>query len=228
MKKMFYWLSKCFLIFSVSLNCAAADAPAPGKICPDGKFFWGAKFIGGFEGLTESAKKLTAEKIDFNCHDADGRTLLSRMSLLSPVKVFLLTDAMDYVLKNGGDPLAKDANGKTIFESNPSMNPAPKTLLEAAVALVGQHGSMEKAIAAKVADENKSRRLQTEKTSLFRKHLQPGDDTNFGTVIEVKPNMVKVQTNESQCSQRDYTGTCLNWINTSAEKWFKRSEIYKK
>lgn len=60
----------------------------------------------------------------------------------------------------------------------------------------------------------------------FRRNLSPGDGSSNGTVIEVKGNLVKVQTNESQCTQRNYNGQCTNYINTPAEKWYKRSELY--
>jgi hypothetical protein len=64
------------------------------------------------------------------------------------------------------------------------------------------------------------------KVANFRKNIREGDDTSSGMVIQVKGNMVKVQANDSQCSQRDYKGNCSNYINTPVEKWLKRSEIY--
>jgi len=64
------------------------------------------------------------------------------------------------------------------------------------------------------------------KLAKFRKNIREGDDTSSGLIIQVKGNMVKVQTNDSQCSQRDYKGNCSNYINTAVEKWLKRSEIY--
>lgn len=60
----------------------------------------------------------------------------------------------------------------------------------------------------------------------FRKNLQVGDDASAGMVIEIKGDLIKIQTNDSQCSQRDYRGNCENWINTPVEKWVKRRELY--
>jgi hypothetical protein len=62
----------------------------------------------------------------------------------------------------------------------------------------------------------------------FRKSVKEGDDASQGVVVQVKGNLVKIQTNDSQCSQRNYNGSCTNYINTPVEKWFKRSEIYPK
>lgn len=64
------------------------------------------------------------------------------------------------------------------------------------------------------------------RTVNFRRVVKEGDDTTLGVVVEVKGSLVKVQTNESQCTQRDYRGACLNWMTTPAEKWLKKSEIY--
>lgn len=64
------------------------------------------------------------------------------------------------------------------------------------------------------------------KVAAFRKNLQVGDDAKQGMVIEIKGNLIKIQTNDSQCTQRDYKGNCENWMNTPVEKWVKRSELY--
>lgn len=69
---------------------------------------------------------------------------------------------------------------------------------------------------------------RTRKVAAFRKALQEGDETTSGIVIQVKGNLVKIQTNDTQCSQRNYDGVCANYINTPVEKWVKRSEIYPK
>lgn len=69
---------------------------------------------------------------------------------------------------------------------------------------------------------------EEQKLAAFRKSLQEGDDTSAGVVVQVKGNLIKIQTNDSQCSQRDYNNNCTNYINTPAEKWFKRSEVYPK
>ncbi len=66
------------------------------------------------------------------------------------------------------------------------------------------------------------------KITNFRKNLQEGDETSSGLVVQIKGNLVKIQTNDEQCSQRDYNGSCKNWINTPVEKWVKRSEVYPK
>lgn len=76
------------------------------------------------------------------------------------------------------------------------------------------------------AREKKAQIADEARIAAFRKRLKSGDDTSAGVVVEVKGNLVKIQTNDSQCSQRDYDGNCKNWINTPAEKWFKRSEVY--
>jgi len=60
----------------------------------------------------------------------------------------------------------------------------------------------------------------------FRKNIKMGDDTSDGVITEIKGSLIKIQTNQSQCSQRDYKDNCVNWINTPVEKWFKRSEVY--
>ena len=83
---------------------------------------------------------------------------------------------------------------------------------------------------ARVNNENIQKRKKEEeyvkKTVAFRKSVKEGDDTTFGVVIQVKGSLVKIQTEESKCTQRDYKGNCDNYINDSVEKWFKRSEIY--
>lgn len=60
----------------------------------------------------------------------------------------------------------------------------------------------------------------------FRKSLAIGDETSIGIVIEIKGTIVKVQTNESQCTQRDNNNSCQNWISTPIEKWVKLKDIY--
>lgn len=77
-------------------------------------------------------------------------------------------------------------------------------------------------VPAKRAKEEQERE---KKVANFRKSLQVGDDTSTGIVIEIKGNLVKIQTNDEQCSQRDYDGKCRNWISTPVEKWVKRSEL---
>lgn len=62
----------------------------------------------------------------------------------------------------------------------------------------------------------------------FRKSIKVGDDTSNGIIIEIKGNLVKIQSENSQCSQRNHNGSCVNWIYTPVEKWVKRSEIYPK
>jgi FKBP-type peptidyl-prolyl cis-trans isomerase FkpA len=85
---------------------------------------------------------------------------------------------------------------------------------------------------AAIKEQNEKRQAQLDaeayerRVVAFRKSVSEGDDTTKGVVVQVKGDLVKVQTSESQCSQRNYQGECTNYINTSAEKWFKRSEIY--
>lgn len=64
------------------------------------------------------------------------------------------------------------------------------------------------------------------KVANFRKNLKVGDDATAGMVIEIKGNLIKIQTNDRQCSQKDYNGKCMNYVNTPVEKWVKRSELY--
>lgn len=68
----------------------------------------------------------------------------------------------------------------------------------------------------------------------FRKKLEQGDDVYYktnddsgkGMIFEIKGNLVQVQTKESQCSQRDYRGSCQNYIDNQVGKWVKKSEVY--
>ena len=82
--------------------------------------------------------------------------------------------------------------------------------------------------AAEAARQRVEAQAYERKLAAFRKSLNEGDDTSSGVVIQVKGNLIKIQTNDSQCSQRNYEGSCTNYINTPAEKWFKRSEVYPK
>lgn len=72
----------------------------------------------------------------------------------------------------------------------------------------------------------KEQEAYDKKVANFRKNLKVGDDASAGMVIEIKGDLVKIQTNDSQCSQRDHKGNCSNWINTPVEKWVKRRELY--
>lgn len=76
---------------------------------------------------------------------------------------------------------------------------------------------------SKLQKTENERQIKIEK---FRKNLKVGDDTTTGMVIEIKDNLIKIQTNDNQCSQRDYKNNCINWINTPAEKWVKRNQLY--
>lgn len=84
-----------------------------------------------------------------------------------------------------------------------------------------ENNELERQQAKEKIEENAHER----KVTAFRKSIREGDDTTDGVVVQVKGNLVKIQTNESQCSQRDYDGNCKNWISTPIEKWFKRNEI---
>lgn len=64
------------------------------------------------------------------------------------------------------------------------------------------------------------------KTLEFRKNLKSGDESTLGVVIEVNAALAKVQTEEQQCSQKNYSGECINWINTSSQKWFKKNMLF--
>lgn len=83
----------------------------------------------------------------------------------------------------------------------------------------------------KKKEEKKNREaqaLENAKYEKFRKSLAAGDESSEGIVIEVKGTIVKVQTNESQCTQRDNSNNCQNWISTPVEKWVKLMDVYPK
>ncbi|MDO4700781.1 MAG: WG repeat-containing protein, partial [Moraxella sp.] len=83
---------------------------------------------------------------------------------------------------------------------------------------------------------DKTGKILTKRSSLaeFRKKLAQGDDVRYktsndggkGMIFEIKGNLVQVQTTESQCTQRDYKGSCQNYVKNPVAKWVKRSEIY--
>ena len=74
--------------------------------------------------------------------------------------------------------------------------------------------------------QRKAEDIYKERVANFRRSIKEGDDTSSGLVVQVNGGLIKIQTNDSQCSQRDYKNNCINWINTPVEKWFKRTEIY--
>jgi hypothetical protein len=80
---------------------------------------------------------------------------------------------------------------------------------------------------AQIAADDRRKQLEYDNNiARFRANLAPGDEASAGIVIEVKGTLVKVQTNESQCTQRNYNGECTNYISTPAQKWYKRSDLY--
>lgn len=118
-------------------------------------------------------------------------------------------------------------------------DPAPSEWMSA-LELAGKSASAVRVREQAAAQAEAERRAQAERdrvaaardeaeydrrTSLFRKQVKEGDDTTLGIVVEVKGQLIKVQTIDSQCTQRDYKGNCLNWMTTPVEKWMKRSEI---
>jgi cytochrome c553 len=64
--------------------------------------------------------------------------------------------------------------------------------------------------------------------ALFRRDIHIGDDTSKGLVLEVNENLVKVQTDELQCSQHGDDSSCKNWTKIPIEKWVKRKELFPK
>ena len=75
--------------------------------------------------------------------------------------------------------------------------------------------------------ENKRRQeIENAKNAKFRNNLKIGDKTTKGYVIDIKGILVKVQTNVTHCTQRNYKGNCMNYISTPEEQWFKRNELY--
>lgn len=83
-----------------------------------------------------------------------------------------------------------------------------------------------KTIKARNKRNKLAQKKRNAKVKAFRKRVKVGDDTSDGIVIKIKGNLIKIQSNNSQCSQRDYKNNCVNWINTPVEKWVKRSKIY--
>ncbi len=67
-----------------------------------------------------------------------------------------------------------------------------------------------------------------ERVSRFRKSLAIGDESSLGIVTDIRGKIVKIQTTESQCTQRDSTNSCLNWIENSVEKWVQLNNVYPK
>lgn len=83
----------------------------------------------------------------------------------------------------------------------------------------------------KASDEARARsesRAWEAKIAKFRSGLKVGADTSIGIVTAINGDLVKVQTSESQCTQRDYDNNCRNWVNNSVEKWVKRIDLYPK
>lgn len=76
------------------------------------------------------------------------------------------------------------------------------------------------------AKRAKEEQEKEQKVANFRKNLKVGDDSTAGMVIEIKGDLIKIQTNDRQCSQKDYNGKCMNYVNTPVEKWVKRRELY--
>jgi hypothetical protein len=99
---------------------------------------------------------------------------------------------------------------------------------KATLEFVNERAADEALAARQRKEEEAQQRKEEQKLAAFRRSLREGDDTSSGVVIQVKGNLIKIQTNDSQCSQKDYDGNCKNWINTPVEKWFKRSEVYPK
>lgn len=75
-------------------------------------------------------------------------------------------------------------------------------------------------------DKTGKQLTQRKSLATWRQRLKSGDNTDEGMVVGVKGNMVKVQYTDSQCTQRDYRNICQNYIDTLAEKWIKRSNVY--
>lgn len=83
---------------------------------------------------------------------------------------------------------------------------------------------------------DKTGKILTTRTSLadFRKKLEQGDDIYYqtnddfgkGMILEIKGNLVQVQTKKHQCTQRDHKDNCKNYIENQVGKWIKKSEVY--
>lgn len=64
------------------------------------------------------------------------------------------------------------------------------------------------------------------RTAALRKYVKPGDKVKDGLVIEVKGELVKIQTYQDVCLNYANNGSCWRSETRSAgEKWVKRSEL---
>lgn len=83
--------------------------------------------------------------------------------------------------------------------------------------------------AAKINKEKQAKeKIEKARIAQVQKSLTLGDEINQGIVLQVRGGLVKVQSNESQCTQRDYKGGCMNYVSTPVEKWIKRSDVLPK
>lgn len=218
----------CFT-FALSINCMAGEQ---NKVCLDQPFQWNEYWE--LQTIRKDIEALIPHNVDFNCLDKYGETLL--MALIpydgrsnGTTEIYggtSFAELFEVIFRNGGDIFIRDKNGKTALQRVPPGWPEIRAILESSEALAKKYGSIKKAYLTKDLEQNKLTDQNIKKLNKFRKLIQLGDDTNYGVVVEVKGSLVKIQTNDSQCSQRDYDGNCKNWINTPVEKWFKRSEVY--
>ena len=86
-------------------------------------------------------------------------------------------------------------------------------------------------MSAKVTAERRAQAAEQkkeERNSIFRKNIAAGDESSDGLVIEIKGKLAKIQTLQAQCTQRDGSGSCKNWIDTHVEKWLKIADLQAK
>lgn len=76
-----------------------------------------------------------------------------------------------------------------------------------------------------VARQGQEVKDRERKVAAFRKSLKEGDETTDGMVIEVKGNLIKIQTTYAKCTVTGFNG-CLKSKDIYEEKWVKRSEIF--
>lgn len=207
----------CF--FLTSSYCLAAG----NKPCLDNNDRW-VEYLYDHDRSFQKRIEQLNDEFNINCKDKRGDTLLMAVSGYhrqygdNTVRV---GTAIPYLISQGADIFEKNRDGKQVWELE--QHPQIRKQLKEIVALMEKHKTKNIGIAEK--SENTE---ITEYLAKFRRDVSPGDDTSMGVVIEVKGKLVKIQTNDSQCSQRDYGGSCTNYINTPAEKWVKRVDIHPK
>lgn len=80
--------------------------------------------------------------------------------------------------------------------------------------------------AAKAQAKQQEEAEYARRTNELQKNLKPGDRVAHGLVLEVKGDLVKLQTHELRCVSRHYSGGCERAdVLVTGEKWVRRDEI---